>query len=307
MDIPTRVQSIWQGGYGVWIGVEESEAIVARGDYSALDLAMLLQPAPRAIFVKFGGDWGGLWGDEARYAAIRAAYPNVIPYFYTLPQHANVYPVLAGALYRAGYPMVVADVEFEWSGSEHQLGVMLDQWNVDSNLMGLCGLAWFDGYPTWQEFSGVVNGRNLLYMPMAYLATLTKLPKGQTPVSHTRDWLQRVVPDCYESIVLDAKSLGADSATMEFFSGGVSGSIWYLNTLDSAQWEHSLDHPAEVTADVSFNAATLVQINSNIGEVLSQIDSISTTPDADGSVLFAGQKAALLQALHDARHLTQGE
>lgn len=307
MDIPTRLQALWNGGYGVWIGVEESEAIVARGDYTALDLAMELQPAPRAIYVKFGGDWGGLWGTDSDYATIRATYPAVIPYMYCLPLHAQAYPALAGSLYRAGYPMVVADVEFEWDGSENLLATMLDNWDLTSNLMGLCGLAWFDGYPNWQAFSSAVNGRDLVYMPMAYLASLTKLPKGETPVSHTRAWLQRVVPDCYESIIIDARSLGADDATNEFFTGGIGGSIWYLNDLDTGKWTSQLSHP-DVTPDtVTLPSAEVIQINSNLGQIISWVDGMRTTTDADGNVLHVGMKAALMDALHQTRHLTQGE
>lgn len=319
MDIVSYVNNLARNGFGVWHGVEYSQAVVENPDaWEALPLT----PEPTLYYVKFGGDWGGLWGSPDTWRALRAKDARIIPYFYCTPQNVDAYAGLDAQLKQIGYPLTVLDVEFEWQHYEMQLARMLDSLNTDQNPVAFCGLAWFAGYASWEALaSTLANYPSVAYLAMAYLSELTNVAKLPQPpgfeapassaMEYAQRWLATVVPNQPTGVILDSASL-SDTDAISWWSSALAPSIWYADTLTSDAWD-ALIHVAPPDTAYTFTQQTISDINTNLGQALAWSDTLLTSIGAASAVDLHVQQeqqalvTAIQTAMHTARKLALGE
>ena len=333
MDIISYVQTLNHADFGVWYGVDESKSIDENGYLSAPGFTKFT-PSPSLDFVKFGGDWGGLWGTSDDWRNLRAAPGRtIVPYIYCLPEHADAYPPLIFQLRNIGFPLVVLDCEFEWAHNETLLERMLGQIDPEQNPTALTGIAWFGGYSSYDAFGRTLaKFPSLLYMPQAYLSELTNLAAGappdgivkppSTPLEYAQRWLALVLPNQPCAVMLDAQSVAArDPDVLAWWQGSVMPSIWYADTLDTATWAALPHNVPDVT--LSFSQSDITAVNTNLGQSLAWCDQLidmirntnkhvvtvdsRTAVDDQWLVQQQSLVVSIESALHTARHLTEGE
>lgn len=234
----------WNFGPGVFVAQALSQQIVSSGDASPLATLTSMSPKPSAAAVKFGGDWGGLWGSPATWGALspKSKTPPplpIIPYLYPLPQHIDAYPAMIGGLFADGYPAVILDVEMDWEGHEKELGQLLDQLNLADNLIGLCGYAWYDG---WQDqgraMAEALKGKDLIYMPMAYAGVGWISPSGP-PMDYIEAELFGLGIIEHSSTAFIFDGLALDQGWRDAISSFHQASwYWYSQTLTVPRWRY---------------------------------------------------------------------
>lgn len=326
----TAAKDRWLAAFprpGVWLGVDDSQKVVGDPTQFPEVCAKLndLEPNPGFVAVKFGGDWGGMWGNPDLWGQLVGAYPpgNVVPYLFCTPEHVSSYRDMVGGLFQLGYPAVILDCEEQWAGFESSMRSMLQGLNLDQNLIGVTGYAWFGAFPDGgAAFGKCIRDLNIVYLPQAYLSELTVAQPG----TFMADQLAATGIDQLPlSYVLDANSVPA--ATVLEQQSGLPASVWHLGTVDRVTWrtvfgaaltpapveaqpEPAPEAPAETTvtepvqAPAPFNAAVA---NTNLGQALDYCDKLRTalvdveTDDEENLI------KAIELCIHTARQATGGE
>lgn len=237
LDVEQRFRDIFGGGYGLWYGAADSQKIV-EGDLSLLDQTdTTLDPNPTVHIVKFGGDWGGMWGTEETRAAPfkHLANGEVVPYLYVVPDWWVRVPNLVGELFRMGYRAVLLDVEQEWFGQEHLLVNLLDVIDTDQNCVGVSGYAFGFAGANPTAFAEAVTSHNVVYFPQAYLGEYTDHPGYDTALAATQAQLESLGLDKRMSVILDKPSL-SDPDAVAWLHTGIGGSVWHNEDVPPEGW-----------------------------------------------------------------------
>ncbi|MDE3077116.1 MAG: hypothetical protein KGJ86_17000 [Chloroflexota bacterium] len=252
MSAADRWQKVFGRNHGVFVDVTNSQRIVEHPDQAQeffAETANKLTPEPYPICVKFGGDWGGMWGDPERWAQLRQTDWRVVPYLFCEPAYADRYPLLVGDLVGLGYPAVVLDVEEDWDGHGDKLAAMLDQLNLADNLIGVSGYAWFGAFSAPLNFVGALHGKDLVYLPQAYLGQLTAAadPLAYMQVQLGSEPFQGL-PMAY---TLDASSLVQRYVTAAPIARALPWWAWHLTDVDPEMWSAACanDPPVEIDQD----------------------------------------------------------
>ncbi len=265
----------WNFGSSVFVAQTLSQHIVTTGDASPLAALAQLSPKPSAAAVKFGGDWGGLWGTPSTWGQLSpksAAPPPVpiVPYLYLLPQHIDAYPAMIGGLFADGYPAVILDVEMEWAGHELELADLLDQLNLADNLIGVCGYAWYEGWPDkGLAMAAALKGKDIVYMPMAYAGVGWATP---TPVDTIARELARVVPTQHRAYIFDGAALD-EGWSRDLAAGSKPSWYWHMSTLTIPRWSYLTDQPQPSDASAK---VVLEKVRQKLVDLSNQLDDIAT-------------------------------
>ncbi|MHB1701117.1 MAG: hypothetical protein ACYCSN_13485 [Acidobacteriaceae bacterium] len=270
----------WNFGSGVFVAQGLSQQIVTTGDGSPLAALSKLSPKPSAAAVKFGGDWGGLWGTPQTWGQLSpksAAPPPVpiVPYLYLLPQHIDAYPAMIGGLFADGYPAVTLDVEMKWAGHEAELSQLLDQLNLADNLIGLCGYAWYEGWPDrGARMAVALEGKDIVYIPMAYAGVGWSCPyTSATPMSYIKNEVGMVATEQPKAYIFDAEAVDAG------WSNQVSARpswYWQESTLTAARWrliqyQRQPSQPSDASSKV-----VLEKVRQKLIDLSNQLDDVAT-------------------------------
>lgn len=240
MDAKQAWTDLFAGGAALWYNVTDSETLAEGRQDLVAQSNQTLNPYPTLHVVKFGGDWGGMWGNDQVWTSIAQAHRNVIPYLYCVPDWWPRYGALCGALFRAGFKGVILDCEEQWYGSENLLDQMLASIEPDHNLIGVTGYAWFDNYPGVQElttlpYAQVVSKYNVVYFPQAYLVELNV--GIADPIAHASGWLSAAGFDAERtSIILAAADLSVPARVVWAKAGPIGASIWHNGNVTEAGW-----------------------------------------------------------------------
>ena len=132
-------------GAGVFYSVEDSQKILEGADYR--EFLPSLNPAPAFHVVKFGGDWGGLWGTPERWGQLAQEKDTIIPLIYCLPSQVAKYRDIVGGLFHDGYKAVFLDCEMSFANRAIDMSRLLASMNVADNLVVVTSYAWFQGWP----------------------------------------------------------------------------------------------------------------------------------------------------------------
>jgi hypothetical protein len=246
MDAKQAWTDLFGGGAALWYNVTDSETIAEGRQDLVAQSNQTLNPHPALHVVKFGGDWGGMWGNDQVWTSIAQQYPNVIPYLYCVPDWWPRYGALCGALFRAGFKGVILDCEEQWYGAEHLLDQMLLSIEPDHNVIGVTGYAWFDNYPglsgpTTVPYAQVVARYNVVYFPQAYLVELTA---EKDPVGHASEWLAAAGFDAERTSIILAEADLATPARVKWAQGGSIGvGVWHNGDVTTAGWEALVGPP----------------------------------------------------------------
>lgn len=289
------------GKRGIFYNQDDSQAIVTTGEFTPAEVADY-------YVIKFGGDWGGLWGNPELWGKLSPKGGNktrIIPMVYCLPDHWSSYKDIVGGLLNLGYPAVILDVEMEWAGSESVYYQLLSQLNLDENLVPITGYAWFHGWPDGgKAFKKVTNTFNTVYMPQCYLSDWNNEVQGIAQI-------ERDMTDfhLYLAPLMDAECVGAVSNHLfkpTTFAHSPGNALWCEETTSQDERQTYLAMPPVADIPLPDERTVNQRVNDSLGQGIEYVNQLLQFREG-----MTQQQIDLVtgisDAIHNARKMNGGE
>jgi hypothetical protein len=285
----------WQnnvGNLGLFLNQFDSQNVVLTGELPDLSS---YNPLPDYVCIKFGGDWGGLWGNPENWGKLSphnvSEYPRIIPYLYCVPEYANTYRDVVGGLIADGFPAVVLDMEMDFDRREGYARSIMQDMNCQDNLIAVTGFAWFNGWSDQgQAFSDIMKTFDIIYLPQVYLSDFHNPDSGlQIVAEYSRLFSGLPMLPVYDRVAF---------AKLQPLSDHRPCALWC--------YQQKTSWPSDQTTTVA-DVSTGADINTALGQALVYCDELAEYLKPYKSANADNLIQAIQNCLHTARRLNNGE
>ena len=279
------------GKHGLFYNQFDSQTFVTSGEFT---------PDVTADYyvIKYGGDWGGLWGNPDTWGKLSPKGGNthrIVPMIYVKPEHWSKYRDIVGGLFAMGYPSVFLDVEDEWKGNESILYSLLTSLNVDDNAIAVIGYGWFNGWDNdGKAFKGVINALNVVYIPMVYMSDWANETEGIAQVTHDLSEITRVIVPAF-----DPEGIGSVDNKLfgNTFAFVPSALLWCRETVSMDEIQTFLSTLTVADIAQPDTRSTTEKVNASLGQGIEYVNQLLQFREG-----MTQQQIDLVTAISDTMH-----